>query len=83
MALLVSFLPALMLSGFVFDLRNVPLAIWVISQILPATHFMALIKTLFMAGDNWPDILRGSAILSLYAVLFINGTRRKLRKTLE
>ena len=83
MALLVSFLPALMLSGFVFDLRNVPLAIWVISQILPATHFMALIKTLFMAGDNWPDILRGSVILSLYAVLFINGTRRKLRKTLE
>ncbi len=83
MALLVSFLPALMLSGFVFDLRNVPLAIWVISQILPATHFMALIKTLFMAGDNWPDILRGSVILGLYAVLFINGTRRKLRKTLE
>ena len=83
MALLVSFLPALMLSGFVFDLRNVPLAIWVISQILPATHFMALIKTLFMAGDNWPDTLRGSVILSLYAVLFINGTRRKLRKTLE
>lgn len=83
MALLVSFLPALMLSGFVFDLRNVPLAIWVISQILPATHFMALIKTLFMAGDNWPDTLRGSVILSLYAMLFINGTRRKLRKTLE
>lgn len=83
MALLVSFLPALMLSGFVFDLRNVPLAIRIVSQILPATHFMSLIKTLFMAGDNWPEILRGSAILSLYALVFINATRRKLRKTLE
>lgn len=83
MALLTSFMPAMMLSGFVFDLRNVPWVIQVISQALPATHFMGLIKTLFMAGDYWPDILRSCAILAIYAAILIEATRRKLKKRLD
>ncbi len=83
MALLTSFMPAMMLSGFVFDLRNVPVIIQVISQFLPATHFMGLIKTLFMAGDYWPDVLRSCAILALYAAALIALTRRALKKKLD
>ncbi|WP_299846006.1 ABC transporter permease [uncultured Paracoccus sp.] len=83
MALLLSFMPAMMLSGFVFDLRNVPLVIQIISQALPATHFMAVIKTLFLAGDYWPTILRGLAILTLYAALLIWATHRTLAKRLD
>ncbi|MEN1565408.1 ABC transporter permease, partial [Pseudomonas aeruginosa] len=52
-AILSSFLPALMLSGFLFDLRNVPTFIRLVGSILPATYFMELVKTLFLAGDNW------------------------------
>lgn len=83
MALLTSFMPAMMLSGFVFDLRNVPVVIQIISQLLPATHFMGLIKTLFMAGDYWPDIIRTCAILALYAALLIEASRRSLKKKLD
>ncbi|PYG53677.1 ABC transporter permease [Rhizobium sp. UGM030330-04] len=83
LALLASFMPAMMLSGFVFDLRNVPTIIQVISQFLPATHFMGLIKTLFMAGDNWPDVARDCSILAVYAVALIALTRRALRKKLD
>ncbi|MFC3071574.1 ABC transporter permease [Shinella pollutisoli] len=83
MALLASFMPAMMLSGFVFDLRNMPVVIQVISQVLPATHFMGLIKTLFMAGDYWPDILRNCAILALYATVLIALSRRSLAKKLD
>ncbi|WP_108125039.1 ABC transporter permease [Saccharospirillum mangrovi] len=83
LALLVSFMPALMLSGFVFDLRNVPWVIQLISKLLPASHFMGLIKTLFMAGNVWHDILRDCGILTLYALVLIAATRRALRKTLD
>lgn len=82
MALLASFMPAMMLSGFVFDLRNVPKVVQIISQLLPATHFMGLIKTLFMAGNYWPDIISQTLILSGYAVLFVWLTQRTLAKRL-
>jgi len=83
LALLASFLPAMMLSGFVFDLRNVPAVVRAISELLPATHFMRLIKTLFLAGDNWPMILRECAILLLYSGALLLAVRRTLRKTLD
>lgn len=83
LALLISFMPALMLSGFIFDLRNVPSAIQWISQLLPATHFMSVIKTLYLAGDHWPTIMRSAGVLSAYALLLAWGTQRTLRKTLD
>jgi ABC-2 type transport system permease protein len=61
----------------------VPLVIRGISQLLPATHFMGLIKTLFLAGDNWGMVLRAGAILVLYAVVLVLATRRTLRKRLD
>jgi len=82
-ALLSSFMPSLMLSGFLFDLRNVPLAIQIIGKILPATYFMELIKTLFLAGNVWPLILRNCAILACYAVLLLGVARAVTRKQLD
>lgn len=82
-ALLASFMPAMMLSGFIFDLRNVPWVVRAVSQVLPATHFMDLIKTLFLAGNNWPMIARDTAILALYALVLTVATQRTLRKTLD
>ncbi|ETU73405.1 ABC transporter permease [Pseudomonas aeruginosa] len=83
MALLTSYMPAMMLSGFVFDLRNVPVAIQVISQLLPATHFMGLIKTLFMAGDNWSMFVRDCSVLGLYILVLTAAVHRTLKKTLD
>ncbi|AIT78932.1 ABC transporter permease [Novosphingobium pentaromativorans] len=82
-ALLTSFLPALMLSGFIFDLRNVPIAVQVIAQLLPATHFMGMVKSLFLAGTDWMMVARNCTILAGYAVVLIFATRRTLRKTLD
>jgi ABC-2 type transport system permease protein len=82
-ALLASFLPSLMLSGFLFDLRNVPTVVRVVGQLLPATYFMELIRTLFLAGDVWPLVLRNGAILLAYAVLLLGVARAVTRKSLE
>lgn len=81
-ALIASFLPALMLSGFIFDLRNVPLAIRVAGQLLPATYFMELVKSLFLAGDFWPLILRDCAVLAGYAALLLGLARLATQKRL-
>jgi ABC-2 type transport system permease protein len=82
-ALLTSFMPSLMLSGFLFDLRNVPVAVRVVGHVLPATHFMELVKTLFLAGNVWPLILGNCAILAAYAVVLLGLARFVTRKKLD
>ncbi|WP_241583234.1 ABC transporter permease [Rosenbergiella epipactidis] len=82
-ALIASFMPAMMLSGFVFDIRNLPVAIQVISQLLPATHFMSLIKALFLAGDDWPQFFKECGIMLGYALVLISASCFSLRKKLR
>lgn len=82
-ALLSSFMPSLMLSGFLFDLRSVPAVIRAVGGILPATYFMELIKTLFLAGNVWPLIARNCAVLALYAVLLLAVALAVTRKKLD
>ena len=72
-----------MLSGFLFDLRNVPVAIYLVGQPLPATYFMELIRTLFLAGNVWPLVLKNSIILAGYAVLLLSLARFVTRKRLD
>ena len=82
-SLLASFLPAMMLSGFIFDLRNVPTAVRVIGNLLPATYFMELVKSLFLAGDFWPLIIRNCLILAGYAVVLLGLAQLATRKRLD
>lgn len=82
-ALIATFMPSMMLSGFLFDLRNVPTAVRMIGHLLPATYFMDLIKTLFLAGDVWPLIWRNCAVLVAYAVGLLLLARLVTRKSLD
>jgi len=75
-------LPSIVLSGYIFPLSSLPAPIRVISQILPATHFMGLLKTLFLAGDNWAMFARNCSVLAFYAFILIAASRRSLRKRL-
>jgi len=79
-ALLTSFLPALMLSGFLFDLRNVPVIVRAVANVLPATHYLALIKTLFLAGNVWAIVVPKLLLLALYAVVLLAAARAVTRK---
>jgi len=83
LAILASFLPAMMLSGFVFDLRNVPAAVQIVGQMLPATYFMQLAKSLFLAGNQWPLIIKNCTILLAYAVVVLGAARIVTRKKLD
>lgn len=82
-ALLGSLLPSMMLSGFIFDLRNAPALVQVIGHLLPATHFMGLAKSLFLMGNHWPTVMQNLGILLIYAVLLLWATLRTVRKRLD
>lgn len=82
-ALLVSFMPSVMLSGFLFDLHSQPLAIRVISQLFPTTYYLQMLKSLFLSGNNWPLLAKNSLLLLGYAVFFLALAGHITRKKVE
>ncbi|MGD9597121.1 MAG: ABC transporter permease [Steroidobacteraceae bacterium] len=82
-AIVTSFMPALMLSGFIFDLRNMPAFVAGIAQLFPATHYLDALKSLLLAGDIWPIVVGNSLLLALYAIVLLVLARVKTRKRLE
>lgn len=49
-AIMGTFMPALMLSGFLYDILNMPPAVRAITCIIPARYYVTLLQTLFLAG---------------------------------
>ena len=82
-ALVATFLPAFILSGFIFQISSMPEAVQMITHIVPARYFVAMLQTLFMAGDIWPVLLANSAALLLIMVIVFGLARRKSRKRLD
>ena len=82
LALLLTFLPAVMLSGFLFDLLSMPAALRTITYLLPARYFVSVLQTLFLAGDIWSVILPNMAVLALMAVALMSLARAAMRKRL-
>ena len=79
-ALVTTLVPVLMLSGFLFDLNNVPLVVHVVGELLPATHYLELLKTLLLAGNVWPMIVKDCLILVAYALVVLFAARRATQK---
>src|SRR5271165_6744221 len=80
--LLVTFLPAVMLSGFLFDLRSMPAAVRLLTYALPARYYVALLQTIFLAGDVPGVLVPNAAILAGMAAVLMLLTRAVTRKKL-
>lgn len=80
--MLVTFLPALFLSGFLFDLRSMPAAVRIISYALPARYYVAILQTVFLAGDIWGVILPDALVLACMAAALLALTRAVSTKRL-
>lgn len=81
-ALNAAFLPALMLSGFVFEISSMPAPIRAVTRIIPARYFVAAMQTLFQAGDVWSILLRALLGLTLAAAGFLGLTLALTRRRL-
>ena len=80
--MIITFLPALFLSGFLFDLRGMPTAIRVISYALPARYYVNLLQTLFLAGNIWSVVLPNAAVLAIMAIALLAVARAVTTKRL-
>jgi len=82
-AIITTFLPAFILSGFIFDIGSMPPIIRAITYLIPARYFVTILQTVFLAGDVWPVILPNALALMVMAMVFIGLTRKKTHKRLD
>lgn len=80
--LIVSFLPAMILSGFIFDIRSMPIFVQLITYVFPARYFVTVLQTVFLAGDVWSVILPNAAVLAGMATALMTIAVRSTRKRL-
>ena len=82
-ALLSAFLPALLLSGFLFEISSMPLLLRIVTNVIPARHFNSALQTVFLAGDVWSRLLPALLAMLLIGSVFFLLVLRKTRKRLE
>ncbi len=82
-SIVVTFLPAFILSGFIFSIGSMPEPIQWITYLIPARYYVAILQSLFLAGDIWPIVLSNSAALLVMMVIFLGLARRKFHKRLD
>lgn len=83
MAMLSTFLPSFMLSGFVFAIYLMPLPLRIVSYIVPARYVVTISKGIYLKGlglkQLWPDALMLAGAAILFVVLAIAKFERKIR----
>jgi ABC-2 type transport system permease protein len=82
-ALNTAFLPAVMLSGFVFEIDSMPALVRAVTYIIPARYYVSIMHTLFLAGSVPLVLLVNSLLLAVTAVVMLGLTVLKTRLRLE
>jgi len=82
-AIVATFLPAFILSGFIFDIGSMPTVVQMLTRLMAARYFVSILQTVYLAGDVWYVILPNALALAIMASVFLGLTWRKSRKRLE
>lgn len=79
-ALISGFLPAFLLSGFLFEINSMPQIIQWITIIVPARYLIPSLQTVFLAGDIWPMFARSIAVMLVIGGIMFLLAARSTRK---
>ena len=80
LALLTSFLPTLMLSGFIFPISSMPVVLQLVTRIVPARYFLVALRGIVLKGVG-PDVFWSDLVaLAVFAVVILGLASLRLRR---
>ena len=82
-AIFSGFLPAFLLSGFLFEIASMPFPIQLITRVVPARYFVSGLQTVFLAGDVWSEFVHQMLPMLAIGAFFFTITALKTRKSLD
>jgi ABC-2 type transport system permease protein len=78
-----TFLPQLLLSGFMFPFAGMPKAAQWLAEALPMTHFVRLIRGLMLRGASLSELSTELAALGIFALVFLSLATLRIHKRLD
>ena len=82
LAMVLTFLPSFLLSGFLYAIGNMPKSIQVVTHIIPSRYFVTLLKGIYLKGAGLSVLLGEAALLTAFGVTMVLLASRKFRKKL-
>ena len=79
-ALLATFLPTVLLSGFTYEIFNMPKAVQAITYLVLARYFIICLRGIFLKGNGIPELWPQAVFLTLFAALTVMLAVKKFRK---
>ena len=80
LALLSSFLPTFILSGFIFPITSMPAAIQAVTHIVPARYFIAALRAVVLKGAGMAVVWQPLAALAVFAAATLGLSVMRLRR---
>jgi len=82
-ALLITFLPAFLLSGFLFSIEQMPIVLQWITRILPARYYVSVLKKIFLKGTPAAMLYADLIPLVVFSIVLALVATRSFHKRLE
>ena len=79
-ALLVSLLPTMMLSGFIFPISSMPQALQIITYVVPARYFIVALRSIVLKGADLSTFWTELAALAVYAAVMLTLASKRLSR---
>lgn len=77
------FLPSILLSGFMFPFRGMPVWAQYMGEILPLTHFLRLVRGIMLKGIGVAEVMQGLWPIALFGVVALAIAVMRYRRTLD
>jgi ABC-2 type transport system permease protein len=83
LALSITLLPTVMLSGFIFPIESMPKILQYVTYIVPAKYFIVIIRGIMLKGNTIFNLMAQGAFLFIMAVILLRRALNKFRLNLE
>ena len=80
LAMVATFLPAFLLSGFTFDIANMPRVLQIISHVIPARYFITILKGIYLKGVGLEMLYGEVLFLTIFGIMVLGIAHLKFHK---
>jgi len=81
-AMVATFLPSFLLSGFMFTISNMPRLIQLVTYIVPARYFIIILKGIYLKGVGWEVLTIPTGLLVAYGAVMVLLANVRFKKKL-